>query len=460
MFKKLDFKFYKTVLLVAMPVMLQQFISAFAQVIDNLMIGSLGADAIAAVGASNSIFTVVMVIGYGVSEGATVFGSQQFGAKQYNQMTKTFILSLVFALFFGFLSFMVIRANGSFFLQLYNLDGQRLTYGIQYITVVSLSYIFIILNGVVGSAIRSTGRTKIPLFCGMIAIASNTVLNYSLIYGNLGLPALGVEGAALATVLARIIESTLLVIAVVGIKAEFTTNFFQNMRKISLNFIAKFTQKTLVLISNEFLWGFGMATLMTFYGSRSSDDLVSMQIASTTSNLMFSVMSGFAVSVSIFIGQQLGKNKLKEARENATKILILGVLVGFVITIITMISSFFTPYLFNVSDEIRMMSSWILRIIALAFPLYLFTVTIFFTLRAGGDVRGVFVMDSMAMWVITIPLAWAVVNFTELPMIYIYLAVQSTELLKAVIGYHRFRQEKWLKNLTHKNDVPDLALAS
>ncbi len=443
---KLNKDYIKVVLTVALPVMIQQFITAFASLIDNLMVGTNGKDAINAVGASGSIFFVIMLIGYGISNGAGIFIAQEYGSSKFGEMKYTFLISLIAALTLGVFSIVFVSGFKEILINFFTRVESQHILAYEYLEIAVFTYPIILLSMAIAGAYRSCGSTFEPMVAGIIAIVINTCLNYLLINGNFGAPALGVSGAAIATLIARIIELLILIVIMEKKHMPFRP-LFKDLFKIPLNLVKKVAKTAAPLTLNEFLWGLGMTTLMALYGSKSADNYTAVQMAYTTSNLLFVVMSGFATAGSVLIGHSLGAGELKKAKSHSIKIIKLAVITGFVVSIFALGLSFITPELYSVSEEIKNNSANILRVMALFFPVFVVTGTLFFTLRAGGDSKGVLIVDGIFMWIIAIPASYVVNNFLPFGIVVSFLMIQVTEVFKLLAIYIRYKKDRWLKKL-------------
>lgn len=443
---KLTYDYVKMVFKLALPVMIQQFITAFASLVDNLMVGSNGKDAINAVGASGNIFFVVMLIGYGISNGVGIFLAQQYGSKQFQGMHYTFLIGIIGALLLGIISAGFVLNFKELLINIFTrVDAQHLL-AYDYLEIAIFTYPIILVSMSIAGAYRRCGNTFLPMVAGVIAITINTGLNYLLINGNLGFPALGVSGAAIATLIARVIELIILII-MMEIKHMPFRPKFTDIFKIPLNTVKQVVTKSIPLTVNEFLWGFGMTTLMALYGLKSADNYTAVQIAYTTANLLFVVMAGFATSVSVLIGQELGRNDLEGARTHSHMLNKLSIITGMIVLCLAFILSFIVPNFYNVSAEIKNNTANILRIMAIYFPIYIITANLFFTLRAGGDVKGVLFVDGGFMWFVAIPIAYFMNSYISLPVVLTFLIVQSSDILKLFVIFKRYKKGLWIKKL-------------
>ncbi len=444
--KYFDKLFFKSALIIAMPIVIQQLVTSLAQLVDNIMVGTINGQAIAGVGAVNSIFFVLMTSSFGISEGASIFIAQQFGANKRDKMANSLAISFSIIFVMAGLALTFINVFDEQLLRLFIHDNSNealaaMNYGLDYLNVLVWGYWLLMINVVIGSAFRAIGQTKVPMVAGIVAVITNTSMNFMLI------PILGVKGAAIATILSRVIEFVILIYTLKYKQSAFEFNL-TSFTTIKLEQFKQMITKMVPLTANEFLWGFGTSTLMAFYGARSIVDLASVQITYTIANILFVAMSGFGVAVAVLIGQKLGRDQFEEAIENSRKLMALAVVIGICFLLLAQVIALVIPALYgNVEPIIQVQSANLLRIIGLVYPIYVMTVTFFFTLRAGGDTLGVLIMDAGTMWGISIPVGFILVNFTNAPLYVIFIGVQSFEFIKMAIGYYRYRKHNWVQNI-------------
>ncbi len=444
--KYFDKLFFKSALIIAMPIVIQQLVTSLAQLVDNIMVGTINGQAIAGVGAVNSIFFVLMTSTFGISEGASIFIAQQFGANKRDKMANSLAISfsIIFVMAGLALTFINVFDEQLLRLFIHGNSNEALTamsYGLDYLNVLVWGYWLLMINVVIGSAFRAIGQTKVPMVAGIVAVITNTSMNFMLI------PILGVKGAAIATILSRVIEFVILIYTLKYKQSAFEFNL-TSFTTIKLEQFKQMITKMVPLTANEFLWGFGTSTLMAFYGARSIVDLASVQITYTIANILFVAMSGFGVAVAVLIGQKLGRDEFDQAIENSRKLMALAVVIGICFLLLAQVIALVIPALYgNVEPIIQEQSANLLRIIGLVYPIYVMTVTFFFTLRAGGDTLGVLIMDAGTMWGISIPVGFILVNFTSAPLYVIFIGVQSFEFIKMAIGYYRYRKHNWVQNI-------------
>lgn len=444
--KYFDKIFFRSALVIAMPIVIQQLVTSLAQLVDNIMVGTINGEAIAGVGAANSIFFVLMTSTFGISEGASIFIAQQYGADKKDKMANSLAISMSIILILATIALALINIYDENLLRLF-IHGDdptalaAMNYGMEYLNILVWGYWLLMLNAVIGSAFRAIGKTKVPMSAGIVAVITNTTFNFMLI------PLFGVKGAAIATIISRIIEFSIL-FTILKFKQRIFTFNIRSFTTIKFEQFVMMIKKMIPLTLNEFMWGLGTSTLMALYGARSIVDLASIQITYTIANILFVAMSGFGVAVAVLIGQKLGRNEFDLAIENSKKLLALGFITGLCFLMLAQVLSFIIPVLYgNVDSIIQIQSANLLRIIGCVYPIYIITVTFFFTLRAGGDTLGVLIMDSGTMWCISIPVGYILVHFTSAPIYYIFIGVQMFEIFKMLIGYYRYSKFNWLQNI-------------
>ncbi|MBR5004915.1 MAG: polysaccharide biosynthesis C-terminal domain-containing protein, partial [Erysipelotrichaceae bacterium] len=319
--------------------------------------------------------------------------------------------------------------------------------GVEYISVAAYTFFPMALSFSINNAFRACGETKKPLVIGVLTALCNTALNYVLIFGHFGFPALGVKGAALATLIARIFEMVTLLIVLKLSDMPFKTKV-QNVLKFPGDLAKRILIKAAPLALNEVMWSSGMATLFKFYSTRGPEVMSGYSISGTTSDIFFVLFGGMAVASNVLISQELGANHLQEARDNGYRLLGFSTMLSVLFGAGLFCSSFIVPPLYNVSETAREVASSMLKIQGAMFWIYMFTCMCYFILRAGGDTKNTLLMDSGFMWTFNLPLVGLCTYLTDWPIIGLYLAGQVTDFVKLVISYKMVSKEKWVRNLT------------
>ena len=324
-------------------------------------------------------------------------------------------------------------------------------WGLEYLNIAKWVMIPMSISTAISSTFREIGITKPLLYIAVVAIFSNVILNYLLIFGNFGFPRLGIEGAAIATLVSRVIEFSLLLILLVVKGKAFNTNIFK-IFKIDKILLKVIIITAIPLVINEFLFSFGQTVFMQSYATRGDNALAAINITNAISQLVFITFGGIGTAVAVFIGNTLGENKLKEAKENSKKIFAFAIVFAIILGVILFILSFFILNLYEISTETENIARFNIRVNAIMIPIISMYISLYFTLRSGGDTRSTMIMDSGYIWVIQVPVVLLLSRLTNLGVIYLYLIIQVLEIPKVLIAYSRYKKEFWLRNLAQENN--------
>lgn len=445
-------QYYKQVLIIAVPLMLQQVIMSSVNLVDNLMVGQLGDAAIGGVGVVNRYYMIANFGANGFVSAVCIYIAQFFGANDEHHLKQTFRFSVFgtyaiiipFTLFGIFAPELIVR----FFTQ----DAAYVAQGVDYFRVVVYSFIPAGITMIIAGAMRSCGEIKIPLYANVAAVLINTVLNYMFIFGKFGAPAMGVVGAAVATLISRIVEGLILLYVLYRNNYAFKTKLC-DLFDISKELSRKIIVKSIPLVTNEILWSSGMAFLLKLYATRGADVITAYSVAGTTSDIFFSLFGGMAGATTIIIGQKLGANKLDEARENGYHLITFSTILAFVFAFGIYGCSYIVPNLYDLTPETKMLATNLIRVIAVMFWIFMLNAECFFIMRAGGDTKATLLMDSCFMWLVNIPSVAAIAYLTDLNIYYVYVTGQATDLLKLFVSMRFIRKEKWVKNITHVEEA-------
>ncbi len=442
-----DKEFYSRVQKIAIPVLLQSLLTVAAQLVDNIMVGRLGSNSIASVTSANQLFFVTMVTIFGVSAGGQIYISQFNGSEDYKNTKKSFHITIVLALLAGLLAFTIISLFSNKLLLVYIEDLEVLDYAHSYLKYIALSIFPFAISVSFSTGFRSITKTKIPMYVGFVTVLTNTFFNYLFIFGFANIPALGVEGAGIATLTARLVEVSLYIMISFKIDSPIKATI-KDLFDLDFSLFKKIATKSFPLVTNEFFWSLSQSLLIAIYAKQVADNISSFQIASTFANIFFNIMGALGAAVAVILGTSLGKSELSKAKDEANKLTGFSFVVGIVCGFILFTLSFIVPYLFKVDYDIMALSQQIIRFMALMFPIYYITVTYFFTLRSGGDSKSVLIMDSGFSWVVYIPVALLSRYVFGLSMLSTIIVVELLNYLKAYIGFRAVKKGNWLNNLT------------
>ncbi len=453
--------FYKMALAVALPIMIQNGITQFVGLLDNLMVGRVDTVQMAGVAISNQLIFVFNLAIFGAISGAGIYGAQFFGRGDEEGVRHAFRYKLLICgtllllgcgifIFFGEdLIRMYLKGEGD----LQNIEAS-LHYAKEYLYIVMIGLLPYVVAQCYAGTLRECGQTMLPMVAGVVSVFVNLIWNAILIFGLLGFPALGAAGAAIATVIARFVEAGIIVICAHRQKAgnTFLTGAYRSLY-IPGKLFGQITAKTLPLLLNETMWAGGMAMLSQRYSLMHFDVVPAHNICSTVSNVFNVAFLAMGTAIGIIVGQLLGANKLEEAKDTDRKLITFSVSICFIIGGIMALVAPLIPRLYNTTDAIRHLATQMLVISALVMPINSLANACYFTMRSGGKTFITFLFDSVYVWSFLIPLCWVLQTFTALPIIPIFLICQFADIGKGIIGLILIRKGVWIQNIVAKESA-------
>ena len=391
------------VLLVAIPIMIQNAITNFVSLLDNIMVGLVGTEQMSGVAIINQLMLVYNICIFGAVSGAGIFGAQFYGKGDHKGVRDAFRFKIVACGFLAVIWMLILGFANEPLIRLFLHEGgstgdieATLLYAKQYLQTVMPSMVPFALIQAYAQTLRETGETVLPMKAGIASVAVNLMFDYVLIFGAFGLPALGVRTP---------------------------------------------------LLLNETLWAGGMAVLMQCYSTRGLAVVAGFNISNTVANLFNVVFIALGSAISIIVGQQLGAGRLEEAVDTDRKMIVFSVFCCFVIGACMFAIAPFFPRIYNTTEEVRGLAKQFIRIASACMPLYGFMHATYFTLRSGGRTVITFLFDSVYIWVVDIPLAFVLTRFTGVPIVSIYLSCQLIEIIKCIIGYVMVKKKIWVNNM-------------
>lgn len=444
---KLDKKFIKTLMLLAIPIILQSLVTASLNLLDNLMIGSLGENEIAAVGISNQFYMLYYYTIMGITLGAGIFMSQFWGKKDVTSIHKflgiSLVVGMISTIFFAILAFFFPEMIMKIFID----ENIVIEQGVAYLKMVALSYIFTTVSLSYAAALRSIGQTKIPMYGSLVGLVFNGILNYIFIFGKFGAPVMGVAGAALGTTVSRFMELAFILFIIYKNKNVVAGKILQ-LLDFNFNLVKRYFITATPVVFNDVMWIAGITAYFIAYSKLGINATATMQIANTINNVFNIFGIGIASASAILIGNKIGAGKEEDAKEDAIKISVFGVLIGIVIGVFFFFLAPFIAMLFKITPETYHNVIVVLRVMAIVLPLRFFGITqIIGVLRGGGDVMYAIVTELVAVWLIGVPLSFVGAGYFRFPITIVYILVCLEEPFKAVATYPRLRSGKWIKNL-------------
>lgn len=452
-----DRAFYRRIFAIAIPIIIQNGITNFVSLLDNIMVGSIGPEQMSGVAIANQLLFVFNLCIFGASSGAGIFTAQFHGSGDHEGVRHTFRFKLLACTALTVAGSALLLSAGKSLICLYlqgegdPMQAQRtLGYGLRYLRVMVMGLIPFALANCYSSTLRESGQTVVPMVAGIVAVFVNLAGNYILIFGHLGLPAMGVKGAALATVASRFVE--LAIVAVWthchGKQHPFIRNVFRSLY-IPGRLCLSIFRKGMPLLINEFLWASGMALLNQCYSRCGLDVVPASNISGVLFNLGSVAFLALGNAVGILMGQMLGAQRPEqEIRDTNRKLLALSVSTGIIFGGLVAAASGAFPQLYKASASIRQLATKMLIISAIMMPFNAFTNATYFTLRSGGQTAVTFLFDSCFVWLVCVPLAYCLSRFTGISIIPLYAICQSLDLIKCILGSYMLKKGKWIQNLT------------
>lgn len=450
-----DRKFYGTVFSIAVPIMIQNGITNFVALLDNIMVGQLGTEQMSGTAVANQLMFVFNLCIFGLLAGPGIFGAQFYGQGSNEGVRNVFRFKVLIGVIAFAAGTLILSFFGDGLINSYLTgDGQSgdreliFKSGKEYLSIMLVGLIPFTATQIYASTLRETNCTIPPMFAGLAAVLVNLVLDWALIFGKLGLPKMGVRGAALATVIARFVECAI-VIAYTHAKSGrnlFIKGAFRSM-KIPKELVVKIAVSGLPLAVNEFFWSSGMAKLNQCYSQRGLDIVAATNISSTILNLFNVVYIALGSAVGIIVGQILGSGDMKRARETDTKLIAFSITAGALTGSIMAALSGVFPMFYDTTEQVRGLASTFIIILGIFTPVQAFINAAYFTLRSGGQTYITLIFDSVFMWVISVPTALLLVKFTNFDITLIYFICQAVDIIKVVIGLVLLKKGVWIRNI-------------
>ena len=448
--------FYRRTMIIALPIMIQNGITNFVGMLDNIMVGRVGTDAMSGVAIVNQLLFIFNLCIFGGLAGIGIFTAQYYGNGDEEGVRQTFRLQVLMALVLTAAGAAVLIFFGDPLISLY-LHSDAGVGDVQKTFIHAKEYLAIMYAGLLPFALaqsysgtlRSTGETVIPMYAGLIAVFVNLVGNYILIYGKLGAPAMGAAGAALATVISRFAE-LVLVAAWTHLnpqKYPFIRGAIAHLFRIPGRRAGQIILRAFPLLLNETLWSGGMAVLNQCYSVRGLSVVAATNISSTISNVFNVSFIAMGSAIAIILGQKLGAGEIREARDYARKLTVFSVLICVGTGVLLFLTSYIFPEIYNTSKAIRSVAGGLIRISAVCMPMYAYENACYFTLRSGGKTFITFLFDSCFCWVCSIPVAYFLAHFTGMPILPMFACVQLVEIIKCVVGWRMTASGRWAQNL-------------
>lgn len=441
--------FYKMVLAICIPIVIQNGFTNLASLLDNIMIGQLGTLSMSGVSITNQLLQVFNVTIFGAMSGPGIFMAQFYGKKNKEGVENCFRIKLIIGIIIALLAIFLFYTFGQQLISLYLNDNptdslKTLNYGMDYLKIMLIGLISFVITQVYSSSLRETGNTVLPMIASVVAVIVNFCINYILIFGHFGFPQLGVTGAAIGTVVSRVVEMS---INIVGGYRNVYLKEAMVLKKVPLSSTKEMLKRGLPLLCNEILWSISIALISQSYSTRGIIAVAAINITTTVTNFFMIVCYAMGNSISIVVGQQLGAGEIEKAKDYDLKMLFMNFVMCLAIGIVLFNVSSLIPQIYNTSLEVKALASQLLKIAACMLPIISIYYSSYFTMRAGGKTFLTFLFDSGYTFVFTFMSALLLTRLTSLPILTIYLLVQCVDIPKATLGLVLVRKGIWVHNI-------------
>jgi putative MATE family efflux protein len=444
--------FYRRAFRVAVPVAVHSLIISSINMADVFMIGQLGEVAIAALGISNQLMFLFILLLFGMGSGGQIFVSQFFGKKDLPNLHRVMGIMIIPAVILSFIVCFGALFIPHILMSVFSKDAEVLNYSTSYLKIVGFSYPFTAISFIYQIVLRSTDKPNVPMFTSFCTLIVNVVLNWLLIFGNLGFPQMGIEGAAIATLIARIME-TVFTLGIVYMSGSVAAAKLKNMFDFNRLLIKRVFKTSIPVFINEASWSSGIVVLNIIFAQLGTESIAAINIMESFGRITFAGIIGVAHAGGVILGQDIGAGKMDKVWEDSKKFSKLAILIGCVTSIILYIAAHPVISIYNISDNVAGMALKTIMVWVFILPIVSFNcLNIVGMLRCGGDTKAALWIDIGGLWMIGVPLALLGAFYFGLPIFGVYLLAKIEEVFKFIIGMHRYVSKKWIRNLVDDID--------
>lgn len=447
--------FYKKTLGVALPIMIQNGITNFVGLLDNIMVGQVGTEQMSGIAIVNQLLFIFNLAIFGAIAGAGIYTAQFYGKNDQEGVRYTFRFKMYVCIIITILGISIFATYGDGLIQMFlkgedkglSLDA-ALRYGKEYMKIMFIGLLPFALEQAYSGTLRECGQTVVSMKAGIVAIVVNLILNYLLIFGKCGLPVMGVAGAAVATVVSRYVQFLIVVVWTHrhSLKMPFIKGAYRSLR-IPMELTKKIIIKGSPLLVNEVLWSAGMAMLNQCYSLRGLDAVAAMNISTTINNLFNVAFIAMGDAIAIVVGQQLGAGDFEAAKDTDRKLIAFSGFICVCLGVILFALAPFFPELYNTTEGVKALATSFMRVSAFYIPVWGLIHAIYFTLRSGGKTLITFFFDSIYLWCVVYSVAYVLSRKTALEVIPMYLVIQSIDIVKVIIGFILVKKGIWINNI-------------
>ena len=438
---------------IAVPIIVQQFMFAGLNMLGVIFVGQKGDEAVAAVGLAGQIAFILNLVHFGIISGAAMFTAQFWGKKDIPNLRRVLGLCLMLAVSASLIFFALSHFLPSQLLGIYSTDQAVIEIGSGYLRIFSWTFLFFAVTFSYSLVMRSTGNVRMPTAISVGALILSTVLSYSLIFGKFGLPELGINGAAIAAVVARALECVALLLIAYRQRLPVAASL-RELTDFDKKFFARVIKPVLPVILNELFWSLGITTYNIIYARIGTSSFAAMNIVSTIEQVAFVLFFGISSATSVLVGNNIGSGDEEKAHIYAGRSLVIAAIGGMIVGGLLQLVKAPVLSLYNVSPDVIRFAANILNVITFFLWIRVSNMTIVIgILRAGGDTRYSLFLDGIIIWIVGVPMAYLAAFVFHLPIYFVYLFVMSEEAAKWILGILRYRSRKWINNLAVQMDA-------
>ncbi len=443
-----DPDYFSNIQKIALPIIFQQLTFSGLNMLGVIFIGQKGDASVAAVGLAGQIAFLLNLVHFGIISGAAMFTAQFWGKRDIPNLRRVLGLCLILAISASLIFFTLSQLFPAEILRIYSKDPVVIELGTNYIRTFSWTFLFFGITFSYALVMRSTGNVKVPTTVSVGALLISTFLSYSLIFGKFGLPELGIQGAAVAAVIARFLECMTLLTVTYAAKLPVAASL-RELTGFDRVFLRRVIKPMLPVILNELFWSLGITTYNIIYGHMGTQSYAAMNIVSTIEQVGFVIFIGISNATSVLVGNRIGSGKEEEAYLYAGRSLGIGILGGILLGLFLQLAKVPILSLYKVSPEVIQAASRIINVVSFFLWIRVNNMTtVVGILRAGGDTRFSLFLDGIIIWIVGVPMAYLGAFVFNFPVYLVYVCAMSEEATKWFLGINRYLSRKWINNLT------------
>ena len=436
--------FFQSVIRIAIPVALQSMLQSSFSMIDQIMVGQLGSTSIAAVGVAGKFAFLYSVVTGAVTAIAGIMISQYIGQKDQKAADRSLCVNLLVAGGIGLLFTMLSLLFPEQIMQLYSDDADAVRYAASYLRIIAGTYLPIGVASTLSVMLRCNDRAKAPLYAAIISTLTNTGLNYILIFGKLGAPALGVQGAAIASVASQWVNVLIIILFFRGLLSERSERFIPSV-KLNGTDRRQYLVMLLPVMVNEFLWGLGQNVFTIIYSHIGTQEVAAVALISPVESLLIGALSGFAQAAGILIGKRLGEEEYDKAYSESKQLMRYGFIGSLALSLLLFLLKGYYVRIYNVEDYVLQTAEWLLVAFAVLAPFKVQNMILGGgIIRSGGKTKYIMWIDLMGTWLIGIPLGFLCARLFKLPVAWVYFVIGLEEIVRWIVSVWVFRCRKWI----------------